>query len=72
MGLKMKLEGMDSLEHEMKGLEKAVANLEGDIAELTYDPYDPQSIEQANLERNTAVDERVKKGYSKNEKVVCK
>ena len=66
MEFETKLEGLDSLE--LEELERAIANLDGDIANVTFDPNAPQSIEQAIQELNTVIDERVM-GYSKNEMV---
>lgn len=65
----MKIDGLDSLMRKLKELERAAADLDGDIAHLTFDPYDPQSIEQAIQDLCTAVDKRVA-GYSKNELVL--
>ena len=62
----MKITGLDAFTRKIKELEKAVASLDGDIASLTFNPYDPQSIELAIQELNAAVDEKVA-GYAPNE-----
>ena len=62
----MKITGFDALTRKIKELEKAVTNLDGDIASLTFNPHDPQSIERAIQELNAAVDEKVA-GYAHNE-----
>ena len=61
----MNTTGLDSLTRMMNELERAVSNLDGEIASLTFDAYDPQSIENAIQEFNTTVDEKVM-GHSKN------
>ena len=65
----MKIDGLESLMQKMKELERAAADLDGDIAHLTFDPFDPQSIEQAIQDLYAAVDERVA-DYSMNELVL--
>ena len=53
----------------MKELENAVADLDGAIARLTFNPHDPQSIEQAIQQLNAAVDEKIAR-YAHNEMIV--
>ena len=65
----MKITGLDNLTRKMKELEKAVAELDGTIAHLTFNPHDPQSIEQAIQQLNVAVDEKIA-SYAHNEMVV--
>lgn len=65
----MKLEGLDSVIQQMNELERAVSNLDGDLANLEFDPYDPQSIEQAVQELYAVIDKRVS-SYSRNEIVI--
>ncbi|MEG8030647.1 hypothetical protein QP179_03140 [Sphingomonas aurantiaca] len=55
----IKITGLDGLTKKMSELEKAMAELDGDIASLNFDPHDPASIEQAIHQLNAAVDERV-------------
>lgn len=65
----MKITGLDALVRDMKELEKAVAELDGDIARVSFDPHDPQSIEQAIQQLYTAIDDKVA-SYTQNEMVV--
>ena len=65
----MKISGFDALTRKMTELEKALADLDGDIAHLSFNPYDPQSIELAIQELNAAVDAKVA-SYAHNEMVV--
>ena len=65
----MRITGLDAFTRKMKELEKAAADLDGEIAYLTFNPHDPLSIEQAIQEFNSAVDERVA-NYAHNEMVV--
>lgn len=64
----MKISGLDAFTRKMNGLQKAVAELDGQIAEVSFDPNDPESIELAICKYNTAVDERVAR-YAHNEMV---
>ena len=64
----MAIKGLDNLMKKMKELEKAAAALDGDIASVSFDPNDPQSIEIAIQKMNAAIDERVGE-YSRNDMV---
>lgn len=55
----MKITGLDALERQFKEVEKAMKELDGDIADLRFDPEDPASIEQAIQNLNDAVDAKV-------------
>ena len=66
MESEMNIKGLDSLTKTMKELERALSDLDGDIAHLTFDAHDPQSIENAIQEFNSAVDQKVA-GYSQDE-----
>ena len=55
----MKTTNLDALVHNMKELEKAVADLNGVIAHFTFDPHDPQSIEQSIQKLYAAIDDKV-------------
>lgn len=66
----MKISGLDALARNMKELEKAVAELDGDIAHVNFNPDDPESIELAIQKLNAAVDEKIA-SYSHNEMVVA-
>lgn len=65
----MDITGLDALVRDMKELEKAVAELDGDIARVSFDPHDPQSIEQAIQQLYAAIDDKVA-SYAHNEVVV--
>ena len=64
----MKTSGLDALMRIVEELEKAIADLDGIIVHQTYNPHDPQSIEQAIQEFYLVVDERIA-GYAHNETV---
>jgi len=66
----MKIKGLDALQRKFKELEKAAAELDGDLAEVKFDPHDPQSIEQAIQQLNAAIDERIA-GYERNDIVAA-
>lgn len=68
-GCDMRITGLDALSRKFQELEKAVAGLDGDIARVSFDPHDPQSIEHAIQDVNSAVDEKIH-GYGDNEIVV--
>ncbi len=55
----MAIKGLDALMRKMKELEQAAAALDGDIAKVSFDPQDPQSIDLAIQQMETAIDERV-------------
>jgi uncharacterized coiled-coil DUF342 family protein len=64
----MPIKGLDQAIRKMKELERAVAALDGDITTVSFDPNDPQSIELAIQQMETAIDERVG-NYSKNDMI---
>ncbi len=64
----MKITGLDSLQRQFKELERALRDLDGDIANVRFDPDDPGSIERAIQQLNDAVDEKVRP-YGRNEMV---
>ena len=61
----MKIEGFDGLMKKMKQVEDALGDLDGEIAQVEFDPQDPISIEKAIEELNAAVDQRIA-GFSHN------
>lgn len=65
MEFEMNIKGLDSLMKTMKELERALSDLDGDIAHLTFNAHDPQSIENAIQEFSSAVDQKIA-GYSQN------
>ncbi len=60
------MEGLDSLAQELSELEKALSELEGEIANVSFNSQDPQSIDLAIQQINAVVDERLA-SYSNNE-----
>ena len=64
----MKITGLDAFSRTLRELEKATSSLDGEIAQVSFDPNDPQSIELAIQEVNAAVDEKTR-GYGDNEMV---
>jgi tRNA threonylcarbamoyladenosine modification (KEOPS) complex Cgi121 subunit len=64
----MAMKGLDNLVRQMKEMEKAISALDGDIASVSFDPNDPQSIELAIQQVEAAIDEKVG-NYGKNEMI---
>ena len=69
MKFDMTIDGLNKFTRKLKELEKAVADLDGNLANLTFDPHDPHSIEQAIQQFHTAIDEKTT-NYAHNEMVV--
>lgn len=65
----MKIEGLDKFTRTLKELERAMAGMDGEIAEVSFNPADPESIEQAIQTAIAAIDARIA-GYERNEIVV--
>lgn len=61
----MPTKGLDALSREMEELGRAMKALDGEITTVGFDPNDPQSIEHAIGEMESAIDERVS-SYSNN------
>lgn len=61
-----KITGLDSLSRELKDAQRAISQLDGDIANVSFDPNDPASIERAISQVEQAVDEKVAP-YARNE-----
>lgn len=55
----MKIKGLKQLQRELGALQRAAANLDGEIAQVSFNPADPQSIELAIQKMESAVDEKV-------------
>lgn len=64
----MKITGLDALQRQFRELERALRDLDGEIANVRFDPEDPSSIERAIQQLNDAVDEKVRP-YGRNEMV---
>ena len=65
----MRVEGLNGLVRNLDGLQRALEDLDGDIANLSFDPHDPESIERAIQQLCSSVDEKVS-GYAHNETVM--
>ena len=68
MEFEMNMTGLDSLTKTLNELEKALSDLDGEIAHLNFDAHDPQSIENAIQKFNAAVDGKIA-GYSQNDMI---
>jgi tRNA threonylcarbamoyladenosine modification (KEOPS) complex Cgi121 subunit len=64
----LKITGFNELQRTMDELAKFGADLDGEIAQVTFDPTDPTSIEAAIQEVADAVDAKAK-SYPSNEMV---
>lgn len=54
-----KITGLDKLTKNLDQLSKAMAELDGDICQVKFNPHDPASIEQAIQAMETAIDARI-------------
>lgn len=59
------MKGLDKLQRELKGAQAALNELDGDLCTVRFDPFDPESIEQAIQFVNETIDNRVR-GYESN------
>jgi len=55
----MSLKGLDDLKRKLQELQKVADGLDGNIANVSFDPHDPQSIDLAIQRMEAAVDEKV-------------
>ncbi|WP_249976773.1 hypothetical protein [Vreelandella olivaria] len=55
----MSLKGLDDLKRKLQELQKVADELDGNIANLSFEPHDPQSIDLAIQRMEAAVDEKV-------------
>jgi len=55
----MVIKGLDKLTRELKQAEKAMGEIDGELGQITYDPNDPASIEQAIQNGHNLVDDRL-------------
>ena len=51
--------GLDALSRNLKELEKAIDSLDGDIAHLSFNQHDPQSIEGAIQQLYSTIDRKL-------------
>lgn len=57
--ININIEGLDNLEKQLSAAQKAMQELDGELAQVKFDPNDPGSIEAAIQEAHTAVDQKV-------------
>ena len=55
----MPIKGLDQLTRKLRELAEASAALDGNIASVSFDPEDPQSIENAIQQMEASIDQRV-------------
>lgn len=65
----MKITGLDEITKSLSDLEKALGELDGNLASVQFDADDPESIEQAIQSAHRAIDEKVNL-YARNEMVL--
>lgn len=53
------ISGFDALSKQLEEAQKAISQLDGDICNVNFDPYDPGSIEAAIQKMESEVDRRV-------------
>jgi len=60
-----KITGLDKLQKELKEVEQALIELDGELGIVNFDPHDPASIEAAIQSVNQMVDRRIE-NYANN------
>ncbi|MDO5605708.1 MAG: hypothetical protein Q4G25_11170 [Paracoccus sp. (in: a-proteobacteria)] len=65
----MKIQGLNALQKMMGQMSSFARDLDGEIASLRFDPFDPESIELALQEINDAVDNKART-YKHNDWVI--
>ncbi len=53
-----KITGLDKLQRELAGAQRALSDLDGELGAVSFDPQDPASIEAAIQSVNQMVDQR--------------
>jgi hypothetical protein len=61
----IKITGFDELQKELTDAQKILSEIDGDLGQVTFDPEDPSSIEQAIQLMEKIVDDKVS-GYEDN------
>lgn len=61
-----KIEGLHELQRDLKMAQDALAQLDGDLGSVSFNPEDPASIDQAISEMERVIDDRVA-GYGDSE-----
>lgn len=62
----IKITGLDQLTKKTEQLSKFAQEIDGDLANVSFDPTDPVSIEAAIQEAHDAIDEKAE-GYERND-----
>jgi len=57
--INFEIKGLDALQNTLQEAERAAEALDGDIAQLQFNPADPKSVEQAIAEGNAKVDKKL-------------
>jgi len=57
--MKVKIEGLDKLQRDLKDAERALNALDGTIATLKFNPEDSQSVKNAVRQMETAIDSKI-------------
>lgn len=60
-----KVTGLDKLTKELEDAQRALAQIDGDIGNVSFDPHDPTSIERAIVAMEQMIDAKVGR-YAKN------
>jgi hypothetical protein len=55
----IKIEGLDKLSRNLEEAQKAIAEIDGELGSVSFDPHDPASIEVAIQEVERLIDERL-------------
>ena len=63
--INFEIKGLDKLQNTLKEPQRAAQEIHGEIAQLRFNPADPESIDQAIAEANAKVDEKLGR-YSSN------
>lgn len=61
----MKITGFDKLNRQLKDVQRAFENLDGQLGEVRYNPADPASIERAIMDMEAMIDSRME-AYASN------
>ena len=55
----LKIDGLDKLNRNLEDAQKAIAEIDGELGSVNFDPQDPESIEAAIQETARLLDERL-------------
>jgi len=64
----MQITGLDQLQKTLETVERAMAELDGELGTVSFDPEDPASIDRAIKQAESLIDERVGR-YADNDMV---